>query len=190
MKKLKNRFDRAGQTRKGPALAEWGLKGRLRGFAALAVSLCLALAVLPMPQAAAADAWDGATQDTTWYTNNTSASEYSISTPAELAGLATLVNAGTQTFSGKTITLAADLNLGGQAWTPIGNGFDEQKMFQGTFDGAGHRISGLKAPQQQAGGSFAWGLFGGVKNAVIRDAAVINPAIMVTVDQSGASGGT
>ena len=190
MKKLKNRFDRAGQTRKGPALAEWGLKGRLRGFAALAVSLCLALAVLPMPQAAAADAWDGATQDTTWYTNNTSASEYTISTPVELAGLATLVNAGTQTFSGKTITLAADLNLGGQDWTPIGDGFDEQKMFQGTFDGAGHRILGLKAPQQQAGGSFAWGLFGGVKDAVIRDAAVINPAIMVTVDQSGASGGT
>ena len=100
------------------------------------------------------------------------------------------MNAGTQTVSNNTITLAADLNLGGQAWTPIGDGFDEQKMFQGTFDGAGHRILGLKAPQQQAGGNFAWGLFGGVKDAVIRDAAVINPAIMVTVDQSGASGGT
>ena len=190
MKKLKNRFDRAGQTRKGGALAEWGLKGRLRGLGALAVSLCLALGVLPMPQAAAANAWDGTTQDTTWYTNNTSASEYTISTPAELAGLAKLVNAGTQTFSGKTITLAADLNLGGQAWTPIGNGFDEQKMFQGTFDGAGHRILGLKAPQQQAGGSFAWGLFGSAKDAVIRDVAVINPAIMVTVNQAPISSGT
>ena len=190
MGKMKNRFDLRGQTRKGEALAEWGLKGRLRGLGALAVSLCLALGVLPMPQAAAANAWDGTTQDTTWYTNNTSASEYTISTPAELAGLAKLVNAGTQTFSNKTITLAADLNLGGQDWTPIGDGFDEQKMFQGTFDGAGHRILGLKAPQQQAGGSFAWGLFGSAKDAVIRDAAVINPAIMVTVNQAPISSGT
>ena len=193
MKKLKNRFDRAGQTRKGGALAEWGLKGRLQGLAALAVSLCLALAVLPMPQAAAANAWDGTTQDTTWYTNNTAASEYTISTPAELAGLAKLVNDDTQTFSGKTITLAADLNLGGQAWTPIGSGVQvsgNSKKFQGTFDGGGHSISGLKTPARQDSGNFAWGLFGSAKDAVIRDVAVINPAIMVTVNQAPISSGT
>ena len=193
MEKMKNRFDRAGQTRKGEALAEWGLKGRLRGLAALAVSLCLALAILPMPQAAAANAWDGTTQDTTWYTNHTGASEYTISTPAELAGLAKLVNDDTQTFSGKTITLAADLNLGGQAWTPIGSGVQasgNSKKFQGTFDGGGHSISGLKTPARQDSGNFAWGLFGSAKDAVIRDVAVINPAIMVTVNQAPISSGT
>jgi len=52
--------------------------------------------------------WDG-TADTTWYTNNKSATEYTINTAEKLAGLAKLVNGGgsngTYDMSGKTIKL-------------------------------------------------------------------------------------
>ncbi len=64
-------------------------------------------------------AWDGTTDETSWYIGHENDTSYTISTAAQLAGLAKLVNAG-NTFSGKTITLGADIDLGGQEWTPIG----------------------------------------------------------------------
>ena len=73
----------------------------------------------------AADAWDG-TVDTDWYTNaadgtGTANKPYEISTAAQLAGLAELVNDGTAEFSGKTIKLAEDIDLDKREWIPIGN---------------------------------------------------------------------
>ena len=75
--------------------------------------------------------------DTSWYTGSGS---YTINSAHELAGLAVLVNNGI-TFSGKTITLGKDINLSDFDWTPIG--ISSTQCFLGTFDGAGHTISGL-----------------------------------------------
>ena len=79
-------------------------------------------------------AWTGAV-DTTWYENNATATEFEIASGEELAGLAQLVNGG-NTFKGKTIKLAGNINLNGLAWTPI-------VEFGGTFDGQGYIISNL-----------------------------------------------
>ena len=86
-----------------------------------------------------ADAWVG-TIDTSWY--NAAENEWNISKPAQLAGLAKLVNEGTS-FTGKTITLTADIDLNHIAWTPIGNNMDGV-CFDGTFNGGGYTISNLK----------------------------------------------
>ena len=84
-----------------------------------------------------ANTWDGSTTTTDWYTSNVNAASYSISTAAQLAGLAQLVNTG-NTFSGKTISLESDINLNDLAWTPIGRlGY----RFAGTFEGNEHTIS-------------------------------------------------
>ena len=154
MEKAKKEFALHGQTRKGPALAEGGLKGRLRGLAALAVSLCLALALLPAPAAAATAAWDGSTRDTSWY--DAGKSSFSLTTPAQLAGLADLVNGG-KDFSGVTIALGRDLDLAGKSWTPINN-------FAGTFDGGGHTIRGLYVNDKDI---EKMGLFGAVKGGTV-----------------------
>ena len=108
----------------------------------------------------AADAWDGKDVNTDWYTKaedgtGTADKPYEINTAAQLAGLAQLVNGGTN-FSGKTIKLAADIDLNNQAWTPIGNenGFDAELAFSGTFNGDGYTVSGLNVPDTYFPGLF------------------------------------
>lgn len=108
----------------------------------------------------AADAWDG-TVDTDWYTNaadgtGTANKPYEISTAAQLAGLAELVNDGTAEFSGKTIKLAEDIDLDKREWIPIGNeneNWNDYK-FKGTFDGDGHIIRSLNVPDTALPGLF------------------------------------
>lgn len=83
-----------------------------------------------------------------WYGDG-SATKYTIRSAEELAYLAKLVNDGTQAFSGKTVTLARDIDLGGVQWTSIGV---EGHPFKGTFAGGGatttekldcHKVFGL-----------------------------------------------
>ena len=87
--------------------------------------------------------------DTSWYDENEA--EYVLKDAAELYGLAVLsreIN-----FAGKTIKLGADItvNEGDAAdWSTVapayswpGIGTDANLRFNGTFDGDGHKISGL-----------------------------------------------
>lgn len=115
----------------------------------------------------AADAWDGKTTDITWYDD--SKNEFEISTAAQLAGLAQLVNSGTETFPDKIIKLTADIDLGGKTWTPIGNSIKANFAFKGGFYGQGHIISNLYVPD-----TYCPGLFGNVKNtnSLIQDLVV------------------
>ena len=95
------------------------------------------------------------TPDTSWYTVNPDADSYVLTSAAEMYGLASL--SASNTFAGKTIYLASDIELnkgsasasgwspaeeGGTSynWTNIGTG---SKYFSGTFDGQGHTIRGL-----------------------------------------------
>lgn len=126
------------------------------------------------------DVWDG-TDDTRWYENNKDATEFSIGTAAELAGLAALVNGTAKdadnnsidavNFSRKTIKLTADIDLGNQAWTPIGNG-DNSFAFFGTFDGDGYTISGLNVPDANAPGLFGC-IFGTVQNLIVKGSVTV-----------------
>ena len=85
--------------------------------------------------------------DKSWYTGRQTV--YTLTTAEQLAGLAALVNSGTD-FAGVTVRLGADLSLardraGGaeRLWTPIGTSIN--RAFRGCFDGQGHRITGLRA---------------------------------------------
>lgn len=54
------------------------------------------------------------------------------------------VNNG-NTYSGQTVYLCADIDLGGASWTPIGDSnWVDDNGFQGTFDGQGHKIANFK----------------------------------------------
>ena len=98
-----------------------------------------------------------------------------IETSADLRALAVQVNSG-DSCSGKVIILSNDIDLGGSAnqWTPIGT---EANPFFGTFDGNGHRISGLYI---NAASNDMQGLFGYVSG----DAAEIR-SLTVSGDVTG-----
>jgi len=84
---------------------------------------------------------DGSSVDYSWYSDG-SAEEFIISTAAQLAGFADIANKAKDSpaqsdFSGKTITLANDLDLSViEMWKPI-------SLFMGTFDGNGKTISNI-----------------------------------------------
>ncbi len=112
-------------------------------------------------------------------------------------------------FEGITVKLTKDIDVSGQEWTPIGNDtrdyekvgsiseFVAQKYFSGTFDGDGHKIVGLSsrdassfisfANKSTANGyqEFAWGFFGIVKDATIKNVTFENVDIDLTSAKSG-----
>lgn len=165
----------------------------------LAVLLCMLLLVslLVIPAAAEnAAAWDGSV-DTSWY--NTEATEFEISTAAQLAGLSAITNGKADgiekdNFFGKTIKLMADLDLGGvkaadgtwsgQMWYPIGKGFN--RAFAGTFQGNGHKISNLYIDGSK---DDEWntdlGLFGNIdEDGMVKSVSVVSGQITSTHQDS------
>lgn len=70
---------------------------------------------------------------------------YQISTADELRWFAGLVNGtltdGTAKNNAACAVLTTSINLGGEAWTPIGT--SSSNRYTGTFDGAGHTIDGM-----------------------------------------------
>ena len=94
--------------------------------------------------------------DSDWYSS--SGISFVITTKEQLAGLSYLVYKGND-FSGKTISLGNNIDLGGDEWIPIGN---ENTAFKGTFDGNGFTISNLKISNQ----SSYVGLFGKVSGTI------------------------
>ena len=80
---------------------------------------------------------------------------WTINTAQGLVEFQEAVNGGND-FTGKTVTLAADIDLAGTSWAPIGG--TESTPFSGTFDGAEHTISNLNN-----------GLFGYISSATIKN---------------------
>ncbi|MFV0581606.1 MAG: fibronectin type III domain-containing protein [Parabacteroides gordonii] len=131
--------------------------------------------------------------DISWYTGHEDDKTYKISTAAQLAGLAKLVNEGTGNgnpigFSGKTIQLTTDISLnegknvldedgelindgdGLMEWTPIGVSLS----FQGIFDGNGHVVKGIYIKTD----NHFTGLFGRItENSEIKNIGVVDSYI-------------
>ena len=82
--------------------------------------------------------WDGVSINTNWYVDEKNT--YTLYQPADLAGLAKLVNEGNN-MEGKTIYLAAELDMNNKPWTPIGN--SDATAFKGTFIGNNLSIKNL-----------------------------------------------
>ena len=82
--------------------------------------------------------------DPNFFGVGTSENPYQISTPAQLAKLAELVNAGNASYTAAYYRLENDINLSGYAaeagWVPIGT---YSNRFTGTFDGNGNKITNL-----------------------------------------------
>ena len=78
-----------------------------------------------------------------------------------------------ETFLGKTIILASDIDLGGIEWEPIGNDSSHQSTFRGTFDGQGHTISNFTVNAETGAG-----LFGMVSPKLICNLNVENATII------------
>ena len=101
-----------------------------------------------------------------WNPTKTSGT-YVISTPQDLLDFAALVNGGSTSING---ILAADINMSGKTWTPIGN--PEAKGFNGVFDGNGYIVSNLTMADNNT--YERAGLIGFAKNATIKNVTVNN----------------
>ena len=132
--------------------------------------------------------------DTSWY--NSSETAFTLTDAADLAGLAKLVNDGTDNFQNKTVKLGNNIDLSGHAWAPIGGGgamsngmpVSGTPAFQGTFDGQGYTISGLSINPGAYGDGFGgFGLFGVVQGGTISNVTV-EGAISFTNDVSAVGG--
>lgn len=127
-----------------------------------------------------------------------------IGTYDQLVNFRNKVNAGAS-YSGMTVKLTADIDISERAWTPIGAAYrdkviaekEKAKVFQGTFDGQGHTITGLtntgfkissvfkgSNSTTPAGYSeYVFGLFGSVYNATIKDIVMANVNIDLACDE-------
>ena len=84
-------------------------------------------------------------------------------------------------------TLTADIDLTGKTWTPIGDGSMSKYGYQGTFDGQGHRITGLAITTDNPRGENA-ALFDGIGgNGEVKNLQLVD--VDFNVKQGGVSGG-
>ena len=99
--------------------------------------------------------------------NGTFGSPYIITTPAQLAQLATYVNEGNTDYNDKYYKLGNDIDLSeyqsGEGWTPIGI---EHHPFSGHFDGTRYTVSNLyiNSNTLQYAGLFGMANGGSIKN--------------------------
>lgn len=126
-----------------------------------------------------ADKWDGSSKAQP-SGSGTAASPYKIGTAAQLAWFADAVNSGSRSACA---VLTADIDLNGQAWTPIANG-GVNSGYTGTFDGQGHIIHGICVTT--GGSSRPQGLFGIIaRTGTVRN---VKAAGRVLVRQSSGAG--
>ena len=140
-------------------------------LALLTITSCRDVIIfLPIEETKEAEPWTG-TADTSWYSSKPSATTYKMEDAESLAGLAALVNNGTEDFAGRTIVLTTDLDLSGISWNPIGT--DGANAFAGKFDGRNHTITGLSVTNTMGSEkpeNAGVGFFGVVKdNAEIKN---------------------
>ena len=121
--------------------------------------------------------------DISWYIASGAASPYTIDNAAKLAGLAYLVNNGTESFDGKTINLSDDIDLNGMNWMPIGT-YDNP--FKGTFNGNGKEISNLTI---NLPATHYVGLFGSIEGVTIKKLGMVNAKIKGLNNVGGVAGG-
>lgn len=113
-----------------------------------------------------------------------------ISTLSELEAFRDSVNSGTN-YEGETVTLTSDIDLSGSdsnQWTPIGT-FDSDEFtgnaFSGTFNGNGHKITGLYVNEGNTSIGEYFGLFGYVGEA----GTVKSLSVDGSITANGASAG-
>ena len=130
--------------------------------------------------------------DTAWYTEDTTLSEYCISTPSELLGFAQLL-ANRVVFFDQTVKLGADIVLNEMDVSSVSDreaasllswpAISDACSFQGTLDGQGYTISGLyyDAPSYSYVGLLGNILSGGAdKTVTVKNLTILNSRIDVS----------
>lgn len=108
---------------------------------------------------------------------------YLISSAADLAGMAKLVNSGDEHFASAYYLQTSNINLSDHFWRPIGDvvidsslmGFTSTNVFSGVYDGDGYTISGLRYNNSFQGANFA--LFNAVESSSDSTAVLKNITI-------------
>ena len=113
-----------------------------------------------------------------------------IKTAEDLKAFAAAVNAGTSleawTNAEGFVALLADIDLGGEEWTPIGNAAVNTshaitgKAFKGKFDGKNHTVDNFKVTIPASDGGSVAGLFGAIDSAVVRNLVIGDKAVLKT----------
>lgn len=139
----------------------------------------LTLTALTVGGAELSGSWsDEANRNTLWGSDYETAATFTVDSEADLAQLAYLVNKESKDFSGKTITLAKDLDLSAHEWVSIGYYEETNRKyysFKGIFDGGNYSISGMTINKPSAS---ALGLFGTIDNgAIIRNVILTSGSV-------------
>ena len=127
------------------------------------------------------EVWDGTSiSEGFWDGDGSEAHPFTIATPQQLRYFENSVNTGVS-YEGKYIKLCADIDLGGNEWTPIGYGNSEYRYtFKGTFDGADFSVSNyvIKTSHNKSycgEDAFLYvGLFGYIESASITNLNIFN----------------
>ncbi len=112
-----------------------------------------------------------------------------IASAADLKEFASLVKSGgdlTKFMVDGVVVLGIDIDLGGEEWTPIGEGTATNAgainagstPFTGTFDGKGHTVDNFKVSvATDAATGYAAGLFGILSGATVKDVVIGSKAV-------------
>lgn len=110
---------------------------------------------------------------------------YVIKTADDLKWFRDAVNNGDQTAGAR---LAADIDLGGETWEPIGG---SSLYYAGTFDGGGYTIKDFEISNADEGlgyiGLLYAGLFGYVKGGTIKNLTVSDALLTLTAGRGESS---
>ena len=116
--------------------------------------------------------------------DGTEQSPYLIETPEQLAKIANDVHLGNSTYSGVYFELAADIDLAGNNWLPIGYNMtgNSNIIFDGHFEGNGHKIMNLTVqPYDDKNSSGLFGATGSnftLRNLTIESGVISGTAIV------------
>lgn len=103
--------------------------------------------------------WDGSINKN-FNGAGTSESPYLIETAAQLAGVVTL---GKTATTGKYYRMTKDMDFSASSWF-ISTGDGETNVFNGTFDGNGHIVTGINISTDVGGWATGCGLFPAISN--------------------------
>ena len=156
----------------------------------LVLSMVLSCAILTFA-ASAADvptAWDGSVATSFAGGTGSESDPFVIKTPAQLAYMRDLINAGTEGYNTAHYRLDADIALNDisnaanwessapvNTWEAIGN--KKENAFTGTFDGNGHTIYGLYNKQVANGGGHGTYFYDGSEDTSAATAPLLTPYV-------------
>lgn len=164
------------------------MKNKGSRFLAVFMALFVMFTVLPEPiqaEAASVKVWSGKA-DTSWY--KPGKESYDIKNAEQLAGLAKIVNEGTD-LAGVVFNLTSDIVLNDtkgwmdwiddppkNVWTPIGYSTGSNlghRPFNGIFNGNGHSITGMYVYSGRTAGLFGYLYCAGVSSVMISKSCII-----------------